>query len=163
MESSFLTPLLAEQLTSSDWRLHADLRYQSAVLGKVITVPAGFVTDFASVPRLPFAYLLAGATSVKPSVVHDFLYRSRPHECTRAQADAVLREGSLAIGEPSWRCWMMWFSVRMFGSAAWAAENTATSGRGNARALGREASARPPGRKAAKGLGVGGQPVKELI
>jgi hypothetical protein len=39
-----------------------------------VTVPAGFVTDFCSVPRIPFAYLLFGNIGNRAGVAHDALY-----------------------------------------------------------------------------------------
>jgi hypothetical protein len=75
------------------------------------------MTDLASVPRIPIAYLLAGGTSNEASVVHDFLYATRP--VTRAIADAVLREASAVTGVPKWRRWLMWAGVRIGGGSHW--------------------------------------------
>ena len=36
---------------------------------ETITIPAGFKTDLASVPRLPFAYWLTGGTANRPAVL----------------------------------------------------------------------------------------------
>lgn len=97
------------------WRLVAPLVYVSDLAG-VITVPADFVTDFASVPRLPLMFLLAGDTSHEAAVVHDYLYST--HIVDRATADAVLREASAVIGVPAWRRWLMWAGVRIGGGGA---------------------------------------------
>jgi hypothetical protein len=51
-----------------------------------ITVPAGFMTDGASVPRLPMAYMLFGGRARKAATIHDWLYERRRN---RAFADAV--------------------------------------------------------------------------
>lgn len=37
-------------------------------------IPAGFVTDLASVPRIPIAFLCLGGRGKKAAVVHDWLY-----------------------------------------------------------------------------------------
>ena len=66
--AKFITDLDARELTrdtSTDKRgtrrLLAPLVYESDIMdGKWITVPQGFVTDYASVPRIPVTYLLAG-------------------------------------------------------------------------------------------------------
>lgn len=50
--------------------------YQSDVIG-TLCVPRGFRTDFASVPRLPVAYLLAGGKANAAAVVHDWMYSTR--------------------------------------------------------------------------------------
>ncbi len=103
--------------TSADkrgtWTLLAPLVYVSDVLGRMVTVPSGFVTDFASVPRLPVAYLLAGDSGHEAAVLHDWAYTS--HFCTKAEADAMFREALLCGGEPGWRAWMMWAGVKIGG------------------------------------------------
>ncbi|WNC88808.1 DUF1353 domain-containing protein [Paraburkholderia sp. FT54] len=95
------------------WRLNEPVIYQSDVAGQTFTVPAGFVSDLASVPRWPVIYLLAGGTANEASVVHDWLYST--HAVPRAVADAVLREASAVTGVPAWRRWLMWMGVRIGG------------------------------------------------
>ena len=119
--SHFVTDLDARQLLvdrSADQRgsrrLLSPLVYQSDRLGRAVYVPTGFVTDFASVPRLPVAYLLAGGCADAAAVVHDWLYTT--HETDRATADAVFREAIGAGGDPGWRAWVMWAGVRLGGS-----------------------------------------------
>ena len=75
IQPAFLSTLQVARLPDGQWRLLAPLRYQSAVLGALIEVPTGALTDFASVPRLPLAYLLAGDTAHEAAVIHDFLYQ----------------------------------------------------------------------------------------
>lgn len=96
------------------WRLLATLVYESDLLKRAVLVPGGFVTDFASVPRLPVAFLLAGNCGHEAAVVHDWLYTS--HEVDRRTADAVFREAVLAGGDPGWRAWLMWLGVRVGGA-----------------------------------------------
>lgn len=100
------------------WKLLAPLVFKSKILGKTITVPDGFVTDFASVPRLPVAYLLTGDYGHEAAVVHDWLYSAQAvdgEHVTRKQADAVFREALTNGGEPDWRTWLMWMGVRIGG------------------------------------------------
>lgn len=96
------------------WRLNAPLVYYSERLRREITVPKGFLTDFASVPRLPLVYLLAGGEADRAALVHDWLYHS--HEVSRANADAILDEAMAATGQPWWRRKLMWLGVRVGGS-----------------------------------------------
>lgn len=107
--------------TSNDgrgtWRLSCPLRYQSDAADQIITVPAGFKTDFASVPRLPLVFWLCGDTSHEAAVVHDYLYRYKI--TSRKMADAVLREASAVTGIPAWRRWLMWLGVRIGGQGPW--------------------------------------------
>lgn len=116
--SRFLTPLVLTLADSSDdgkWKLVAPLLYQSDAALETFTVPAGFVTDLASVPRVPVAYLLTGGTSNEAAVVHDYLYSTGI--VSRETADAVLREASAVTGVPAWRRGLMWLGVRLFGGS----------------------------------------------
>lgn len=120
-QAEFLTPLVDQMAAGVDNGIHTlmqPLIYQSVVAQRVFTVPTGFVTDFASVPRIaPLAFALCGGTSEEASVVHDYLYTT--HTTTREMADAVLREASAASGVPAWRRWLMWAGVRAFGGTHW--------------------------------------------
>lgn len=123
MNPRFLSPLIVQELEdeSNDgrgtWRVIAELMYYSAITGSVIRVPGGFKTDFASVPRLPFVFALAGDTAHEASVVHDYLYTVK--STTRRQADAVLLEASVVSGVPKWRARLMWLGVRIGGASHW--------------------------------------------
>jgi hypothetical protein len=44
-------------------------------MGKRYTVPAGFQSDLASVPRLPVLYGIWGDRAHREALLHDFLYR----------------------------------------------------------------------------------------
>jgi hypothetical protein len=117
--SAFLTSLDLRDADNTDdgqWILCAPLVYQSDVAQQTFTVPAGFQTDLASVPRLPLVFLLAGDSARKASVVHDWLYTTHP--VTRDVADAVLKEASLLTGVPKWRAWLMWAGVRIGGGGS---------------------------------------------
>lgn len=122
--SRFLTKLVLESDEGEgDGAVVRELfLYSSDVLDRIISVPPGFHTDLASVPRLPVVYLLAGGTGDEAAVVHDFLYTEQL--CTRKQADAVLYEALLAMGAPKWRSWMMWAGVRAGGGSHWATRPT---------------------------------------
>lgn len=121
MESKFLTDLETKVLDDDKFELIQPLIYFSERLNRAITVPRGFVTDFASVPRVPVAYLLAGGEADKPAVIHDYLYHS--HEVARAVADDVFLEAMALTGQPWWRRNLMWLGVRLFGGAPYDADH----------------------------------------
>lgn len=95
----FLTDLDVKRLHDKDgrkqWQLLSPLIYESSNVGLII-VPTGFITDFSSVPRLPFVYWIFGGRGDKEGVLHDFLY-SKPHNTgnglivDRSLSDKVLR------------------------------------------------------------------------
>lgn len=86
-----------------------------------VTVPAGFQSDGASVPRFFWravfppgdVHALAGA------FLHDYVYRTHPAGWTREEADRTFREVIHADGVPLFRAWLAWLGVRLFGLSAW--------------------------------------------
>lgn len=113
----FLDPLhvrLLDDLANDgrgEWELTAPMRYR-AMTGDIHTIPAGFCTDFASVPRLPFVYALAGDTAHRPAVLHDYLCRAAL--VPRRQADDLFHEAMLAVGIQQWRADLMHLAVRSY-------------------------------------------------
>lgn len=124
--SGFVTPLRVEEVDEFGglWELLQPLAYDSDLLGR-IEVPAGFVTDFASVPRLPVIYLTEGGKGNKAAVVHDYLYTvgSATGKVTRLQADQVLREALLASGYSAATAGVFYAAVRVGGGSHWKAPN----------------------------------------
>jgi hypothetical protein len=120
--SKFLTPLEIELIEDGVseyrglWRVKSPLVYQSDVAGKTITVPAGFITDLESCPRLPGVFLLFGEIAHAAAVCHDFLYTA-PVIVDRETADAVLYEACLLSGIPKWRAYGIWAGVRIGGGS----------------------------------------------
>ncbi len=60
--------------SSNTWVLTTPLVYASDLVGRV-TVPAGFETDLASVPRIPIIYSMWGNRAHREAVIHDYLFR----------------------------------------------------------------------------------------
>ena len=118
--AKFLTPLVLSSVSSQGrgtWRVRAPLIYQSDLLRAPVTVPEDFVTDLASVPRLPVAYFLVGGIAHRAAVVHDWFYTS--HEVSRAVADKILKEAAEADGASWWQAWLLWVGVRVGGRSSW--------------------------------------------
>ena len=112
--SRFLTKLQVEEIDDGRWRLLANLAYSSNLAGVVI-VPAGFETDFASVPRVPVAYWLFGDVAHEAAVIHDYLYSTA--SVPRRIADKVLLEAMEVTGIASWRRLPIYWAVRQFGGS----------------------------------------------
>ena len=127
--SAFLTPVITEQLGTDRFRLRAPLTYESDMLHHSATIPAGFLTDFESIPRwLPFTYAWLRGTAHAPGIIHDWAYQNHRlwiTDLTRAQADALLYEAAGATGPGiealGWaKRWALWSGVRLGGASAWA-------------------------------------------
>lgn len=56
---------------------------------KPVKVPVGFVTDFASIPRIFWSMLPTDGLYTFPAIVHDYLYWEQPIE--RGEADEIFR------------------------------------------------------------------------
>lgn len=118
MTCRFITKLTVELQGDGRWVLRRSLAYRSFLLG-LVTVPAGFDTDFASVPRVPVVFWLTGDTAKEAAVVHDWLYRTQ--KVTRKMADQVLAEAATCgiPPEPHWRRLLLYAGVRAFGWWSW--------------------------------------------
>ena len=75
---------------TGQWEVIEAYPTYSDVLGKQITLPYGFSSDLASVPKAPILFLLFGGRYALPSLFHDYLTRYRL--CSREKADLVFLE-----------------------------------------------------------------------
>lgn len=124
MKAAFRTLLTTVELDEFEplYALRLPLVYDSAVLGATVTVPAGFRTDYASVPRILGIYDLAGGKCNKAAVVHDWLYTvgyARRMPVDRLTADRVLREAIVASGYSVLTAALWFAAVRSFGQSHW--------------------------------------------
>ncbi|MEX5744637.1 DUF1353 domain-containing protein [Massilia sp. X63] len=115
----FHTALSVEQLDDERWRLTGLLAFYSAKLDRMIIVRKGFVTDFASIPRIPLAYWLFAGVGQAAAVVHDSLYTDGI--VPREVADSIFLEAMEACGVSAWRRWPMFWAVRAFGGSRYSA------------------------------------------
>jgi hypothetical protein len=116
------------------WGLQRELTYQTGDdPAEIITVPAGFVTDLASIPRVVWSFFPPDGPWVKGAVIHDFLYFtqgigiwygrhgvSRAEPYSRAEADHILREAMADRGIGAWAQFVIWAAVRLGGAVGWA-------------------------------------------
>ena len=131
--SSFTTPLVASpQPDGRRWKLVNSFTYMigSEDSGWKVVVRSGFVTDFASVPRLLWWLIPSWGKYGKAAVVHDFLYQKRfililllgkyaPYTVTRGMADSIFLEAMEVLGVTWWKRTLMYQGVRCFGWLAW--------------------------------------------
>ncbi len=120
-KARFLSTLRTDRvsLTSADRILLAPLAFSSALLDRLVIVPEGFVTDFASVPRAPLTYWLFGGVGDEAAVIHDFAYEKGL--VPRDVADDLYLEALEACGVAKWRRLAMWAAVRAFGAGRYTA------------------------------------------
>ncbi len=117
------TQVIVKYLGDMQWEVVEDIVYRSAkslglVKGehlqpKTIIVRAGFVTDFASIPRGLWNIFPPTGNYAPEAVLHDYMYVHAIH--TKRVADKLFRLGMKARGIPRWKRWVMWASVSIFG------------------------------------------------
>jgi hypothetical protein len=88
--------------------------------GQAIVVPKGFVTDFASIPRLS-QVLIPKDIGRRAAIVHDWLYATRGCKgtFTRQQCDEIFLEAMQVLRVPWLVRRAMYRAVRLGGWAAW--------------------------------------------
>lgn len=116
--SSFTDPLLVEveqgeRAGRGLARLIKPFTYEVGFLGSgvLIVVPAGFETDFASVPRWAMPFIPIMGKAAKAAVVHDFLCENRG-SLAKARIDAIFLEAMEVLGVSWLRRTLMFLAVR---------------------------------------------------
>lgn len=105
--------------------LHSGLNVKALVGGKQYllleplvtdeyTIPLGFVTDFASVPRVLWGIFPPNGKYRNAAVVHDYMY---VHAITgvKKNADKLFLKNMKALGVPWWKRQAMYYAVRIGG------------------------------------------------
>ncbi|ECW0107059.1 DUF1353 domain-containing protein [Salmonella enterica] len=112
--SKFTTPAILEMLAHYNWRVHEPFAfYLSDDNSDVIEVPAGFVTDLATVPRIFWILLPPDGKYAKAAIIHDYLYDNALR--TKQEADRIFLDGMTVLGVPKWKRTVMYWAVRLFG------------------------------------------------
>jgi hypothetical protein len=113
--SSFTSPADLRLLDSYRWMLLTDFVYHVGDYPseQIILVPAGTVTDLASVPRILWAVFPPHGKYAKAAIVHDYLYEKGIG--TKAEADRIFLECMGVLSVPKWRKKLMYWAVCLFG------------------------------------------------
>jgi hypothetical protein len=105
-------------------RLNRVLAYKTKD-GWMIKVPRGFITNYASIPRVIWSVIPPHGKYNRPAIIHDFLYKYAPidpktgKKCTQSRADYIIREGCEAVGVRWWKKWSIWSGLRIGGWVVW--------------------------------------------
>ncbi len=85
--------------------------------GNTIDVPLGFMTDFASIPRI-FRFLVSKwGKHGNAAVLHDYCYWAQDR--SREESDRIFREAMEVSKTKGWRVFLIYWAVRLGGSFAW--------------------------------------------
>lgn len=113
MSDAFPLPLNVQYLnTEKSWKLLQPFAFIDEKLGQ-IDVPARFVTNGLTLPRIPAVLAFFVGYGFPAAVVHDYLYSASG--VARADADNVFYNALRASGVAKWRASLMYAGVRVFG------------------------------------------------
>ncbi|MEE9199044.1 MAG: DUF1353 domain-containing protein [Dehalococcoidia bacterium] len=118
--SEFTEILLVSPLADGKtWVIQKQFTYYVGELGsaETITVPVGFQTDFASVPRPFWPLVPKWGKYGKAAIIHDYCYWEQHY--TRKRTDEIFREAMGVLGVAPWRVILMYWAVRLFARGAW--------------------------------------------
>jgi hypothetical protein len=119
--SSFTKPVRVEVLNYRRFKLLEGFDYyRSGNPEDIISVPAGFETDFATTPRALWGILPPTGTGknryCQCSVLHDYLGDAAcTIAVTRKEADNIFLESMLALKVNKFIAYLFYYNVRLFG------------------------------------------------
>lgn len=123
--SSFTKPLSATRIGKREWVTDRSFKYYvgSEDSGECVTVPKGFLTDFASVPRAFWIIFPPDGEYTQAAVLHDYLYYMKGcikrKVYTRLECDKIFLEAMGVLGVPWVTRHSMYRAVRLFGWVPW--------------------------------------------
>lgn len=118
-----------------EWLLVEPLIFQVGDSGPTIIVPAGFVTDFATVPHVFWSIIAPHGYHGRAAIVHDFLYWDQA--CSREEADGLFLLGMATSKVDRATLETMYAGARSHGMDAWRA-NARDRARGMPRVIPKE-------------------------
>lgn len=84
---------------------------------KTVQVPVGFVTDFASIPRVFWSLLPPDGIYTYPAIIHDFLYWTQT--VSREVADKIFKFSMEEFGVRTLTSKTIYTAVRVAGTTSW--------------------------------------------
>lgn len=86
-----------------------------------LTVPAGFKSDGASVPRIFWRIVFPPGDSraLRAAIIHDYIYRTHPAGWTKEAADELFYDLLIEDGIGEFSASLAYWGVRLFGRSSW--------------------------------------------
>ena len=111
-----MTRLNTMPIDDKYWEVLEDYTYRTSK--GLVTVPKGFKTDYASVPRVFRNIINSYGKHGRAAVVHDWLYSSKcTLDVTREEADKIFLEIMKECGVGTIKRQFMYRMVRLFGAS----------------------------------------------
>lgn len=123
MATTLTTGIEVKQISADKWQTLDLITYSSDLTkGVPITVPIGFITDFASTPEFVWSLGMPKSGIYDPAaVVHDYLYVQAGHlpgrgdQIPKSTADLIFQDALKFLGVGNPKRWMMYIAVKEFG------------------------------------------------
>jgi len=116
--SQFTSNFKGELIGKNKWKNLEEFEYYlEESSDEVIAVPKGFITDFASVPRIFWAIISPIDKHAKAAVVHDYCYYDATY--SRKESDLIFKEALKVLKVVPWKVEVMYIAVRIGGWNAW--------------------------------------------
>ena len=98
------------------YKYHTCVPLDFTVNGNKFTVPKGFATDLASIPRIAWPIIAPShASIIKPAIVHDWFYRETC-DFNRKNTDLIFYHMLINEGVSPIISSAMYYAVRLFGA-----------------------------------------------
>ena len=117
--SSFTKPLTVTKISGRKWMIARAFKYYiyANLEGDCVDIPEGYITDFASVPRVFWHIVPPDGQYTQAAVVHDYLYDNEIY--SKEKADHIFYQAMGVLGVPDWKRNVMYWAVKHFGKPSW--------------------------------------------
>ncbi len=115
----FTTPCRVEVIGKMKFKLIEPLEYHVGCYPskEIIIVPVGFITDFASVPRVFWPIVSPIDNHANAAVIHDFMYQT--NYAPKNRCEEIFYEAMGVLDVPEWKRNSIYWSVYTFGWPTW--------------------------------------------
>jgi hypothetical protein len=121
-------PKLSQFADADYWYLTSGIRWTpndpASIAWRSITVPKGFVTDFASVPQVLWNVLPPTGRYSYAAIIHDYLYWFKPAPGERKAADLALKICMEEFEVSAASVFTIHSAVQLAGGSAWDGNTT---------------------------------------
>lgn len=117
--SQFTKPFVGMLVGKNKWAVFIGFDYHvgSYPSDEIIHVPEGFVTNFASVPRIFWPLIGPIDEHGKAAVIHDYCYSQGAY--SKRRSDDIFLEAMEVLNVSKWKRFCIYWAVRLFGWFAW--------------------------------------------
>ena len=115
--ASSTPPQIAQFGDAKYYVLASPLPFKLGENHDTITIPKGFVTDLASIPRPLWSALPRDGKYMSAAILHDYLYWDQ--RCTRDEADTILKLEMQEFGVSKSVVTDVYQGVHLFGASSW--------------------------------------------